>query len=371
MISGSLSRRAGGLFNSVRRLSQNLHKQGLKVSVIGFGDEDTNSDLPAWLPVRPIVLDASLKQSPISALHTSRAIARIEPDVVHQHGIWLPMSLATSRWASQRPTMISPRGMLDPWALANSRTKKRVAWLCWERVNLRRASCLHALAQAEADAIQDVLPGAPVEIVPNAVDLPTKTIRSQSSSKRKQLLFLGRIHPKKGLNDLFRQWAALPQTLRDSWRLLVAGPDENGHRAELDALVENLNIVHEIKFTGPLSGLAKKQAYEQADAFILPSHSEGLPMAVLEAWAAGLPVLMTRACNLPKGFEAGAATEIDTGDDPRLLKAALLRADLSEMGLRGRSLVEAEFTWDRVAARHAEIYGQMMRDQQTSNSPND
>ncbi len=356
MVTGSLSRRAGGLFSSVLRLSQSLCDLGLNISVIGLRDPDTEEDLRAWLPLKPIVLDPGFPAAVNSVRAMAAKLDQIQPDVVHQHGLWLPLSSAVSRWASQGKTVISPHGMLDPWALAHSRAKKRIAWIAWERTNLNSASVLHALAQAEEEAIRAVLPKANVKIVPNAVDLPTGRAAARSPGKIKVLLFLGRIHPKKGLAELFKQWAALPASLRETWRLVVVGPDENGHRAQLEKLGAALDISNEINFTGPLTGQAKQHAYEQADAFVLPSHSEGLPMTVLEAWAAGLPVLMTRACNLPQGFEAGAAVEIELGDDPRSLEAALCRADLRDMGLRGLELVEKEFTWDSVAKLHVQTY---------------
>ena len=362
MLTGSLSRRAGGLFQSVRHLSNSLAQAGLKVSVIGLRDVDTDSDLDAWLPLKPVVLEPEGPRSLGLARGLDDAIRLTAPHIVHQHGLWMHMSRVTASWAHQLPTVISPRGMLDEWALENSRWKKRLAWHLWEKKNLHRATCIHALAHAEATAIKAVLPDATIAVLPNAVAVPQFATQARDCTGTRELLFLGRIHPKKGLDGFLVQWSRLPLGLKDNWRVTVAGPDERGHRLELEQLAHELGIANQVNFVGPLSGPVKEEALMKAHAFVLPSHSEGLPMAVLEAWAYALPVLMTKACNLPEGFAADAAAEIDAGDNPSKLVQALSRQDLPEMGQRGRALVQNRFTWERVAGRYCELYEWMINE---------
>jgi len=145
------------------------------------------------------------------------------------------------------------------------------------------------------------------------------------------------------------------------WRLVIAGWDQGGHRAELERAVAGHGLGSDVHFSGPLHGAAKDDAYRAAAGFILPSFSEGLPMTILEAWSHAVPVLMTPACNLPEGFSAGAALEIST--DPSALAGQLAafmargEADRRAMGGRGRRLVEESFYWPRIAARMCEVYG--------------
>ena len=354
MVLGSVSRQAGGLFQSVRYLSQALARRGLEVRVVGLRDPDTEADLPSWAPLEPIVLD------PVgpAVLGYSKELGTVlgGSDVVHQHGIWQAFSRSVTVFARRGPTMVSPRGMLDPWARRNAAWKKRLVWVGWEGANLRHAACLHALTSSEAKAIRAVLPRAAIVTIPNGAPVWTGASRTVDESKNvRTCLFMARLHPKKGLDRLLDQWAALPKALRDGWHLEVAGPDEAGIRAALEARIAHLGL--SVQFLGPISGDDKRTALERADAFVLPSHSEGLPMAVLEAWSAGLPVLMTAACNLPEGFAAAAAHEI--GDDPAALAAGLLRSDLADMGARGRALVEDNFAWDAIAAHHETVYAWM------------
>jgi poly(glycerol-phosphate) alpha-glucosyltransferase len=153
--------------------------------------------------------------------------------------------------------------------------------------------------------------------------------------------------------------AAAPERAAD-WRLTIAGTDRHGYRAELEALTRALGIEQDVDFVGPKFGAAKEDAYFAASAFILPSHSEGLPQAVLEAWAHGLPVLMTPACNLPEGFERGAAVEVRP-DPPGIAKGLghlfeMTASQRNAVGQRGRELVESRYTWPTVAREMRQVY---------------
>ena len=175
---------------------------------------------------------------------------------------------------------------------------------------------------------------------------------------RRIMLFLGRIHPKKGLMNLLQAWARLPADA--AWQLVVAGWDQGGHQQELETFAAAHGLRDRVTFVGPLHGPVKAAAYANANAFILPSFSEGLPMTVLEAWAHGLPVLMTPACNLPEGFAEGAAAEIST--DPEMMARSLLRFmsagdhERAAFGLHGRALAENRFNWTRIAGEMLSVY---------------
>jgi poly(glycerol-phosphate) alpha-glucosyltransferase len=174
------------------------------------------------------------------------------------------------------------------------------------------------------------------------------------------LLFLGRLHPKKGLRDLIAAWAIEQKATDAPWTLVIAGWDQGGHRAELEALVSSLNTGSTVFFVGPQHGNDKNAILHRSDAFVLPSLSEGLPMAVLEAWAHRLPVLMTPQCNLPEGFACEAALPMNP--DVNAIREALRtlfgmsQSELAQMGARGRSLVEDRFSWDKIATEMSAVY---------------
>jgi poly(glycerol-phosphate) alpha-glucosyltransferase len=189
---------------------------------------------------------------------------------------------------------------------------------------------------------------------------------------RKVLLYQGRIHPKKGLQNLLRAWAELRRP--EQWLLTIAGWDQGGHEAELKQFAGDLRLVWADKrsalemgtsvvFPGPQFGAAKDKWLQRCEACILPSFSEGLPMAVLEAWACAKPVLLTPQCNLPEGFSAEAAMTIGTKPDTIVVGLQELfqasSSSLEAMGLRGLALVRHSFAWPKIAADLRAVYDWM------------
>lgn len=365
VLTASVSRRAGGLFTSVRRLSEELARcSNGKVAVFAPRDEWTNEDLPGWR--LPVV--ALRSYGPSSFCFTPRMAASVnewKPEIVHVHGLWTYLSVLTPRLLKPlRPYIVSPRGMLDGWALRNSAWKKKIATILYEHRHLSHSACIHALCASEAVAIRQFGVKQPICLIPNGVDLPAgEPLPPPAWAQRippgsRTLLFLGRIHPKKGLVPLLRAWSHLPQ--EHEWHLVIAGWDQNGHQAELETLAERLGIAPTVSFVGPLFGAEKAASLRYASAFVLPSFSEGLPMAVLEAWAYHLPVLFTPHCNLPEGASAGAALSVEP-TVPELTEAlreltCLSRRDLQEMGQQGFQLVQQRFSWSALAQRMHAVY---------------
>jgi poly(glycerol-phosphate) alpha-glucosyltransferase len=165
------------------------------------------------------------------------------------------------------------------------------------------------------------------------------------------------------LPALLAAWAQLHQRSPDlagGWHLVIAGWDQGGHESELKRQAEALGVARATLFPGPQFGPAKHAAYRYADAFVIPSTSEGMPTVVLEAWAYDLPVLMTPQCNLPEGFARQAALKIETNPESieRGLGLLLAMSDDSrrEMALRGRKLVETQFCWPEIASQIHAVY---------------
>jgi poly(glycerol-phosphate) alpha-glucosyltransferase len=198
-------------------------------------------------------------------------------------------------------------------------------------------------------------------VIPNGIELPQPRSTQPPpwsgtvEPGRPVLLFLGRLHPKKGLAELLDAWSRL----RSDWILAIAGWDQGGFRAQLEA-----HAARNVLFLGPLHGAAKAAAFQHAAAFTLPSHSEGMPAAVLEAWAYDLPVVMTSACNIPEGFAAGAALPIDPTPASICDGLALLLSMTPEqrraMGRRGHDLVATRFAWPVLARDMHDTYAWLL-----------
>ncbi len=364
MVAGSVSRLAGGMFYSVRQLARALQDAAMQdVEVFGAADRYTEADRGEWSGVKTSVGKTVGPGAFGYCLELPGFLERRTPDIVHIQGLWMYPSVACMRWAAQSKGkyLVSPRGMLDEWALRNSRWKKQIAAVLYENAHLRRAACLHALNEAEARSIRVYGLRNPVCVIPNGVDLPDLAASDQHVGERR-CVFLGRIHPKKGIGALLKAWAkAAP---RDGWKLEIAGWDQGGHEKDLRRLTEELRLQTSVRFVGPKFGAEKDAFLRGASAFLLPSLSEGLPVAVLEAWSYGLPVVMTPECNLPEGFDSGAAIRSE-GDVDSLAAAlsyvmAAPNQELQEMGMRGRRLVESRFAWPRIGRQMADVYSWLL-----------
>ena len=367
---GSDSRKSGGLYNSVRCLAGALRERQVDAQILAHSDEFSTQDTKAYDQYPPI---SYTLQGPANFGYSPdmpTILKQQAPDLIHTQCLWMYLSKVSLDFYQKyhTPHIISPRGMLDPWAVQNSAWKKKMVASWFERQHLRTAACLHALCQPEAEAMRQYRLTNPIAVIPNGIDLPSLDAMQEAAtpawsdrvpSDKKVILFLGRIHPKKGLKSLIEAWAMSQATVKD-WCLVIAGWDENGHRAELEAQVKSNGLEETVLFVGSQLGKDKTASYARAEAFILPSLSEGLPMSVLEAWSYRLPVLMTPQCNLPEGFQANAALyfEPTTEGNLKVLQklSKLSQTNLLELGSNGYRLVQEKFTWEKVSEQMAEVY---------------
>lgn len=366
----SLSRQNGGIFTIMRCLARSLGDAGVTVAAAGVADEFSAEDASLWGGVSPTFCPSVGPRSLGYAPSLPGALKASSAEVVHVHGLWTYVSLASHRHCRKfrLPYVVSPHGMLDAWALRHSGWKKRIALGLYEKAHLAEAPCLHAYCHAELKSIRAAGLHNPVCIIPNGIDLPPAGVvprsefRVPSLEGRKMLLYLGRLHPKKNLLSLICAWADVQRNSSSAheWVLAIAGWDQGGYELELKNQCSALRVNHSVVFLGPLFGETKDACYAQCDAFVLPSLSEGLPMVVLEAWAHAKPVLITPQCNLPMGYQRGAALSIDSTPASLTLGLgtlfAMSEAERLEMGNKGRTLVEEQYTWPKVAADFASVY---------------
>lgn len=366
MLVGSTSVTAGGVSEVVHSLALALGRRP-EISLEVFAPDDGRGgrgygDVPLHL------VRTSGPSSFGYAPGLVSAMIAADLDVLHVHGLWMYISVAARRWAraTGRPYMVSPHGMLDPWALGQGRVKKRLARLLYEDGHLRKAACLHALCLAEAHAFREAGVTAPISVLPNGVDLPAAAPdmppwRSRMPGDAKVALFLGRVTPKKRVTALIgafdRSAAGTP------WQLVIVGPVDRAYRDEVGLAAAQAIHGDRIHIVGPAYGDDRAAAYASADLFVLPSISEGLPMAALEAFANGMPALLTPRCNLPEAAERGAAIEAAATEDgiaQGLRRFFEMTADERDaMGRNALRLAEDVFNWETVAERMADLYGRI------------
>lgn len=362
---------SSGTTHIVVPLSEEQARQGCQVSVfhVRKGAEPPVEPDPAL--VESGCFPASLPlDNPGVSLEFARAIDRRirEFDVVHIHAVWNFPTWWAMRAAHRAgvPYLVAPQGSFEPWALAQNRWGKRLYGRFTERPLLQRAAWLQALTTTEAEQFRRQGLHAPAVIVPNGIDpgvferpAPRLTERLGLPDEARTLLFLSRLHPKKGPDVLIEAFARLAPR-HPEVTLAIAGHDAgSGYAAAIRALIARRGLEGRCRLLGEVRGADKVEILLGADAFVLPSHSEGLPVAVVEAMGAGLPVVITPGCNLPEVAEREAGYVV--APDPAAIAGALdtVFADPARaraMGENGRRLVRERFTWASIARRLIEVY---------------
>jgi glycosyltransferase involved in cell wall biosynthesis len=279
-------------------------------------------------------------------------------DIMHNHSLWMMPNVYSCNAVKNTnvPLIVSPHGTMSEKAMSNGSKAKKVFWPLIQRPALDQVTCFHATAISECEDIRRMGFQQPVAVIPNGIDIPD--IRTPLRGDLRTLLYLGRLHPIKGLDNLLPAWAAVQNRFRE-WQLRVVGPDNKGYLNEMKQLAAKLNL-ERIEFSGPLIGDKKMEAYSEADLFVLPSYSENFGMVVAEALASGTPAIVTQGAPWNGLNTNGAGWWIDIGIDPLVgcLEHALsqTRPSLDAMGLNGRRWMESDFSWDNIAAEMKAAY---------------
>lgn len=278
--------------------------------------------------------------------------------VVHNHSLWSMPNVAAG-WATAGKNVklvTSPRGTLSSQALARSRWVKRAVWPLQKRA-LFEAHLLHATSEEEYRDIRAMGLRTPVALIPNGIDLPDLPAHPLQSTGR-TLLYMGRIHPIKGIDRLLRAWAQV-QDVHTDWQLVIAGVGEDSYVNELQTLARELGL-QRVTFPGPAYGSEKTQAYLNADATVLPTHSENFGMVVAEALALGRPALVAKGApwQVLETERCGWWVDNDVDSLVKALSVTLStsRNELLTMGQRGRQLMERDYSWPSVAERMDAAY---------------
>jgi len=350
-----------GLSAYLPRLTQELIRQGLACRLVGLSgvvDNTPEPELPYLRMFRAMPGLRKIGASSTMKYYIQKKVSCGYVNIIHCHGIWL-MPPVYGRQAAMRnriPLIVSPHGTLFDAAFRSGSVFKPIFWKLLQKKVLESANCFHATAFPEYNEIRRHGFQQPVAVIPNGVDLPQ--LNRKHIFGQRTLLFLGRLHPLKGIADLLYAW----RTLQDhvpSWRLRIVGPDEKGHLDHMKKLAASL-AVKRVEFAGEKSGADKLMEFARADLFVLPSHSENFGIAVAEALAAGVPAIVSKGAPWSAIETKGAGwwPDIGVGSLVACLQDALFRppSELQEMGDRGRQWMEEEFSWGMIGAKMENTY---------------
>lgn len=281
--------------------------------------------------------------------------------IIHVHGIWLMPNVDAGIVAkrAQVPLVISPRGMIAKEALQFSKLQKRLFWTLLQKDAYANAALWHATSEAEAEDIRNFGIRAPITVIPNGIDeAPLPTPHMDPRLDDLTVLYLGRIHPKKGLVTLLEAWSSLGAK-HPRWKLRIVGPDEGNHAVELSSLLSR-SMIPNVSIEPPVYGDAKRELLAEASLFVLPTLNENFGIATAEALAAGLPAIVSKGAPWSRLEAEGCGWWIDHGVQPlaeALDKAMSLPSTTRrEMGVAGRAWMSREFSWDVIARAMADAY---------------
>ena len=377
-----ITARAGGVVTFVAESAEALRPLQIESTLCAtdLGDVPTAggrrrieaAELPAnadLLDLRlfPVRQPYRLAYSPSMARHV-RHIAG-EFDLVHIHSLWLFPQFAAQRVARRSgiPYIVSPHGALDPYLRPHGRLRKALTHALWQRRMLDRAALLHITTEQEGELIADIAPNTPRYTVP--VGIWTDRLQSSGDGARFRsrflagsdaeiILFLGRITYKKGLDLLIKSFAHVARTA-DSVLLVIAGPDDEDLRPELEVLARGEGLASRVIFPGPLYQRDRADAFAAATVWALSSYSENFGIAVVEALAAGIPTVISTEVNLAnaiRAHEAGVVAAIE----PEAFGSALIgllqdQGAQTRLAIRGRELA-AGYDWSLVAPQIEAMY---------------
>jgi glycosyltransferase involved in cell wall biosynthesis len=360
---GSLSQEASGPSYTVPRLCDALLEAGVGVDLltVDFGPVPCAPDYSKSFPLGSG--PGRLVRSPAMRQWLDREAARGRVQVLHMHGLW-QMPYVYPAWTARAhgtPLVASPRGSLSAWALASGSKAKKLFWPLFQKPALEAAACFHATSDSEYEDVRRAGFRQPVIILPNGID--AMPLAQRSPQLLRTLLYLGRIHEKKGIDLLLAAWAAV-QARHTQWAIKIVGSDQSlygssGLSQRLKAMAADLKL-ERVTFEDAIFGEEKFAAYRNADLFILPTRSENFGMTVAEALSQETPAIVTKEAPWAGLSEKGCGWWVDLSVDTiaeAMDEAMSLPEDtLNAMGAKGRAWLLDSFQWPILGERMAQAY---------------
>ncbi len=345
---------------SIPRMSRGLREIGVPSKMAGLrwpwmpAALDSDSEL-GFAPSRPVILRGASSQM---RRMIEKSIVTGQANLLHCHSIWLmpPVYCAAAAQQTKCPFVISPRGTLSPWAFRRGSPLKRIAWPLLQRRAVQSATCFHATSAEEAQDIRRHGFRQPIAVIPNGIDVPEAA--ADVSAREPVVLFLGRIHPKKGIEDLLEVWRSLAPRF-PNWSVDIAGPVDSDYARLLKHRSASMRLPR-LHFVGELSGDAKWRAFRRASIFVLPTRSENFGIAVAESLASGTAAVVSKGAPWEGVIteQCGWWHDIGTAGLSESLTEALERPieDLHRMGAAGRAWMARDFAWNSIAVRMKQVY---------------
>lgn len=277
----------GGPSRSVPMLVKGLFEIGVDVTLMTYRSKNMNTHALAGAKLKIWELKTSFRDIELY-------IEREKFDLIQLQSLWAICYHKVVNIARKYniPYIITPRGMLEPWSLAQSKWKKKLALALYQMKDLRKAACIFTTAEMEALHVRELGVNVPISVIPNGIETDTYTCRSSMKMVKKQILFLSRIHIKKGIELLIDAFSQLHLDFPE-WNVIIVGNGELNYVESLKQRIRNLELQDCVRVLPPVFGDAKIKLYQESSLFCLPSYSENFGMVIAEAMSCGVPVITT------------------------------------------------------------------------------
>jgi glycosyltransferase involved in cell wall biosynthesis len=356
-----------GVGQVISRLIKLYHENGIALKILSPVVEDSENLLTAQEFVGVPYREKKSLWHPSQRKFFRTEMETFRPDLIHVHGLFtfIQRSAVQAAIDANIPVLISPHGMLAPWLWRQHNNGyaliKKIYWKSWMKPVLQEADCFHAITKIEAGCIQHEFPNSSQVLIPNAIDLDQTEVFSENQAQEKNFVFLGRLHPIKGVDLLIR--AFQQARLENDWRLVIAGPDFSlAYGQELRQLVKALGLAGRVDFIGPVYGKEKYALLAKAWTVVVPSYSEVVALVNLEAAAVQTPTITTTGTGLHDWAESGGFLIDATVESlTQALKnvASWTLTERQSRGAQARAFVQARYSWQAIGPRWANVYQQI------------
>lgn len=356
----SIDHSSGGVGVYMQLLARDLGKQ-CRLHVLTHASQsqlELENCVLHYIPYKWLPWD-NCKQDFLSLLE------KIHPDVFHTNSCWMPVSALTAIWAKEAgyKVVYTPHGMLEPWCIDRNRWKKIPAIWLFQRKGLQVCDAIHATSVMEQQNLQKLGWNSHICMIPNCVQLDQIPMKC-SWQRTKTILYLSRIHPKKGIPFLIEAVALLKEQMQ-GYVVRIVGPGDSKYIKDLQGMTRNLGVEDIIHFEPPVFGPQKWELYRSADLFVLPTYSENFGIVVAEALACGTPVITTHGTPWEDldSYHCGWWIEVGTDALVKALKCFIDCDDnsLQAMGLRGRRLIQEKYSSEQMSEAMLSLYQNMVR----------
>lgn len=285
-------------------------------------------------------------------------------DILHQHGLWMPVSLLSKKLKKQTTIkkIIQPHGFLMPYSRNLSKLKKDLIFSIYERSNIESSDMLVACAKEEALVLRNLFPNKNIAVIPNGISDAFFNAKDETENfkRKKRMLFLSQIIPVKGLERIIKSFKEIGVNNFLDWEFIIAGYENAQYKRILEKMITDFGLKDVVKFIGPKFGLDKIKMFDNSDVFVLPSHSENFGLVIAEALSRGVPVLTTKGTPWSELESNNCGFWVDNTDLG--IKKGVLQIlqsseeELKEMGLRGKKLISEKYLWSKCSQKTSEMY---------------